>query len=188
VLPGAVFQGSAQGPLAPPGTYRVELQLAGRTLSQSFEIRRDPRIAYTDADLVAQWEFLMRARDELTETMRLVQKIRDMRVQAEQIVQRAGGTRQAQEALKVLNDRLYPLEERLVQYRARAGQDLIAWPTGVDSKLARLMTFASMADAPPTQGQRELLGRMTQVIQQHANAVSQVEEKEFAAIRRMARP
>jgi hypothetical protein len=130
----------------------------------------------------------MRARDELTETMRLVQKIRDMRVQAEQIVQRAGGTRQAQEALKVLNDRLYPLEERLVQYRARAGQDLIAWPTGVDSKLARLMTFASMADAPPTQGQRELLGRMTQVIQQHANAVSQVEEKEFAAIRRMARP
>jgi hypothetical protein len=58
----------------------------------------------------------------------------------------------------------------------------------VDSKLARLMTFASMADAPPTQGQRELLGRMTQVIQQHANAVSQVEEKEFAAIRRMARP
>jgi photosystem II stability/assembly factor-like uncharacterized protein len=188
VLPGAVFQGSAQGPLAPPGTYRVELQLAGRTLSQSFEIRRDPRIAYTDADLVAQWEFLMRARDELTETMSLVQKIREMRVQAEQIVQRAGGTRQAQEALKALNDRLYPLEERLVQYRARAGQDLIAWPTGVDSKLARLMTFASMADAPPTQGQRELLGRMTQIIQQHANAVSQVEEKEFAAIRRMARP
>jgi hypothetical protein len=29
---------------------------------------------------------------------------------------------------------------------------------------------------------------MTQIIQQHANAVSQVEEKEFAAIRRMARP
>lgn len=95
--------------------------------------------------------------------------------------------RRAQNALQALNDKLYRLEERPVQYRARAGQDLIAWRTGVDSKLARLVTFTSMADAPPTQGQRELLGRLIQVIQQHADAVSQVEKKEFAAIRSMAR-
>lgn len=36
VLPDAVFQGSAQGPLAAPGTYRVELVTGGRTVSQSF--------------------------------------------------------------------------------------------------------------------------------------------------------
>ena len=106
VLPDAVFQGSAHGPLAPPGAYRVELQVAGRTLSQPFEIRRDPRIAYTDADLVAQWEFLMQARDKLTEAMSLVKKIRHLRAQAEQVVQRAGGARRAQNALKALNDKL----------------------------------------------------------------------------------
>ncbi len=63
--------------------------------------------------------------------------------------------------MKDLNDKLYPLEERLVQYRARAGEDLINYPTGIDSKLARLIDFASMADAPPTDGEQDLLKRMT---------------------------
>ena len=61
-------------------------------------------------------------------------------------------------AMTALNDKLYPLEERLVQYRARAGQDLIAQPTGIDSKLGRLLGFASMGDGPPTQGQRDSVG------------------------------
>jgi len=187
VLPDAVFQGSAEGPLAPPGTYRVELAAGGQTLSQSFQILRDPRIGYTDADLVAQFEFLIQARDKLTETMALVKRIRDLRSQAEQMVQSAGGRKQLQDALKALNDQLYPLEERLVQYRARANQDLIAQPTGVDSKLARLMVFASMADAPPTEGDRELYGRLVQIIQERAEALSRIQEKEFAALARMAR-
>ncbi|MBI3981530.1 MAG: glycosyl hydrolase, partial [Gemmatimonadetes bacterium] len=186
VLPGAVFQGSAEGPLAPPGTYRAELAAGGRTLTQSFQILRDPRLNYTDADLVAQFEFLIQARDKLTETMALVKRIRDLRAEAEHLVQSAGGRKQLQDALKALNDQLYPLEERLVQYRARAGQDLIAWPTGVDSKLARMMTFASMADAPPTDGDRELYGRLVQIIQERAEALSRIQEKEFAALARMA--
>jgi len=188
VLEDAVFQGSAQGPLAPPGTYRVELTVNGRTSTQPFEILRDPRIDYTDADLVAQFQFLMDVRDKLTETMDLVGRIRTMRTDAEQMVERAGGRQQLQDALQELNDKLYPLEERLVQYRARAGQDLIAQPTGVDSKLARLMNFASMADAPPTEGERELYGRLVQVIQERAEALARVEAEEYARLVRMARP
>ena len=187
LLPDAVFQGSADGPLAAPGTYRVELATGGRTLSQSFEILRDPRIDYTDADLVAQFDFLIEARDKLTETMDLVGQVRDLRVEAEQLVQSAGGRQQLQDALEALNDKLYPLEERLVQYRARANQDLIAQPTGVDSKLARLMTFASMADAPPTDGDRELYGRLVQIVQERAEALARIREEEFAALVRMAR-
>ncbi len=188
VLPDAVFQGSAQGPLAPPGTYRAELTTGGRTLAQPFEILRDPRIDYTDAELVAQFEFLMDVRDKLTETMDLVGRIREMRAQAGQMVERAGGRQQLQDALQELNDKLYPLEERLVQYRARAGQDLIAQPTGIDSKLARLMNFASMADAPPTQGEQELFGRLVQAIAERADALARVEAEEYARLVRMARP
>ena len=188
VLPDAVFQGSAQGPLAPPGTYTVELTVDGHTLTQPFEIRRDPRIDYTDADLVAQFEFLIDARDRLTETMELVGRIREMRGRAAEMVERAGGRQQLQDALQELNDKLYPLEERLVQYRARAGQDLIAQPTGVDSKLARLMNFASMADAPPTEGQRELYARLVQAIEERAEALARVEAEEYARLVRMARP
>ena len=88
-------------------------------------------------------------------------------------------------AVNALNDKLYPLEERLVQYRARAGQDLIAQPTGIDSKLGRLLSFASMADGPPTQGQRDLFARLSAVIAEHAAALSEVERNEYAALVRL---
>jgi photosystem II stability/assembly factor-like uncharacterized protein len=44
------------GPLAPPGRYRIRLSLAGRTLERPLELRRDPRIAASAADLRAQYE------------------------------------------------------------------------------------------------------------------------------------
>jgi hypothetical protein len=62
---------------------------------------------------------------------------------------------------KALNDKLYPMEERLVEFRARAGGDLINYPTRIDSKLARLLDFTSMADASPTEGEKELYGRLS---------------------------
>jgi len=186
VIPDAVFQGSADGPLAPPGTYSVELSAAGQTTSQTFEIVRDPRIGYADADLKKQFDFLIAVRDELTETMNVVRKIRELRGKAEEAVQKAGGGEKLEEALKALNNKLYPLEERLVQYRARAGQDLINYPTATDSKLARLMSFASMADAPPTQGARNLLKRMSDGVDERAAALEEVESKEYAELMKLA--
>jgi lysyl-tRNA synthetase class II len=120
--------------------------------------------------------------------MDLVKEIRTLRAESEHMVQSAGGRRQLQDALQRLNDKLYPLEERLVQYRARAGQDLIAQPTGIDSKLARLGVFASMADAPPTQGSLELFQRLAQAVQERAEALARIKEKEYADLVRLARP
>ena len=210
VLSDAVFQGRSDGPLAAPGSYRVEISVNGKTFSQSFEFVRDPRLELIDADLDEQFNFLIDVRDKLTETMNVVRRIRDLRERATEAVERAGGSnevlfftlnredfsfvihldrqprtsrrREAQtgsrarsgsrsertldavehsrtlmewwpflifhrgglrikvinntepelaDALRALNDKLYPLEERLVQYRARAGQDLINYPTAI---------------------------------------------------------
>jgi len=186
VIEDAVFQGSPAGPLVPPGTYEVELEVEGRTWRQPFEIVRDPRIEYTDEDLLEQFEFLVDVRDRLTQTMDLVRRIRRMRTAADSVVERAGRAEELDVALGRLNDRLYPIEERLVQYRARAGQDLIAQPTAIDSKLARLLSFAGMADAPPTGGQRELLGRLELGIEERARAIADIEEGAYRDLIRRA--
>jgi hypothetical protein len=89
-------------------------------------------------------------------------------------------------AIKALNDKLYPIEERLVQFRARAGEDLINYPTGIDSKLARLLNFASMADAPPTEGDKELLGRLSEGVTDRIRLVDQVEKTEYATVVKLA--
>ena len=193
VLPDAVFQGRAVGPLAAPGNYRVELTAGGRTVSQPFKIVRDPRLTFSDADLEQQFSFLIGVRDKLSETMGVVRQIRDVRKKATEAVDsakaRADSARRIaalEKALADLNNKLYPLEERLVQYRARAGQDLINYPTGIDSKLARLLDFASMADAPPTDGERDLLKRLSDAIGERAQQLDEVNRREYADLMKLA--
>ena len=186
MIPDAVFQGHAVGPLAPPGSYRVELAVGGRTYSQPFKVIRDPRLTFTDVDLEEQFQFMKKVSDRLEQTMVTVRRIRDMRKRAEGLVVQAkkDGKNPAQldAALKTLNDKLYPIEERLVQFRARAGEDLINYPTGIDSKLARLLDFVSMADAPPTEGEKELYGRLSEGVTDRVRLVDQVEQREYANV------
>lgn len=195
VLPGAVFQGRAVGPLAPPGTYSLALTANGVTTTTTATIVKDPRLTYTDAELEAQFAFLMTVRDQLSETMATVGTVRETRAKAEDLVKQAKQTRRGQrpeaaavldKALQDLNNRLYTIEERLVQFRAKAGQDLIANPTGIDSKLAQLLGFASMGDGPPTDGAKDLLRRLTDGIQERKTALADVEKKELAALTKLA--
>jgi hypothetical protein len=190
VIPDAVFQGQAVGPLAPPGSYRAELTVDGHTYSQSFKLVKDPRVTYTDADLEEQFQFMKKVSDRLEQTMTAVRRIRDMRKRAEDMVAEAkkNGKDAAalDQALKTLNDKLYPIEERLVQFRARAGEDLINYPTGIDSKLARLLDFASMADAPPTEGEKELYGRLSEGVTDRMRLVDQVEKNEYSSVVKVA--
>jgi photosystem II stability/assembly factor-like uncharacterized protein len=51
---------SEDGPLVPPGDYVVRLNVDGRDFTQMVRVRRDPRIAATDADLRAQYELARR--------------------------------------------------------------------------------------------------------------------------------
>lgn len=185
VLEDAVFQGRNAGPRVPPGAYTVELGVGGDTFRQPLEIVKDPRIDVTDQDLRAQFAFLVDVRDRLTETMGLVGRIRELRTEAERRVE-ATGSEALQAELESLNAELYGLEERLVQYRARAGQDLIAQPTAIDSKLARLMSFASMGDGPPTQGQRQLFVRLVEGIEARAAALAELERTRYAELIRRA--
>ncbi|HUA84659.1 MAG TPA: hypothetical protein VMB85_12415 [Bryobacteraceae bacterium] len=190
VLPGAVFQGRAAGPIAAPGTYRADLTVGGQTYTQSFEVVKDPRVAYSDAELEEQFQFMKRVSDRLEQTMATVKRIRDMREHAEQMAAQAKKEgRNAAEldaAIKALNDKLYPIEERLVQFRARASEDLINYPTGIDSKLARLLDFSSMADAPPTEGEKELYGRLSEGVSDRIRLVDQVEKTEYANVEKLA--
>ncbi len=190
VIPGAVFQGEAVGPLAAPGSYRVELAIDGQTYSQSFKLVKDPRLASTDADLEEQFQFMKRVSDRLEQTMATVRKIRDMRKRAEDAVaeakQKGRDTTELETALKALNDKLYTIEERLVQFRARAGEDLINYPTGIDSKLARLLVFTSMADDAPTEGEKELYGRLSEGVSDRAQSVEKVEKNEYKSVLTLA--
>jgi hypothetical protein len=157
IIPGTTLNGPPFSPTAAAGTYSVTIAADGHTATQNFQIATDPRVPYPAGQLAEQFSFLMAVRDKLTETHDVVRQIRELRKQAETW---AGTDPQRQAELKALNDKLYPIEERLTQYRARAGQDLSNYPTGIDAKLTQLASLASMGDAPPTD---QSLGRFSEL-------------------------
>ena len=123
VLPDAVFQGRAVGPVAPPGTYTLELSANGLTARTTATIVKDPRLTYTDADLDAQFAFLMTVRDKLTETMTVVKRVRDMRARAEDLVKQAKESRRGKspEAIAAARQRDERPEQPALHHRGAAG-------------------------------------------------------------------
>lgn len=78
--------GGFGGPIVPPGKYSVRLTSGGQTITRSFDIKSDPRVAadgVTDGDLAEQVKFQLQVRDALSEARKLQQSI-------EQAMQKAG--------------------------------------------------------------------------------------------------
>ena len=77
------------GPVAVPGTYRVELAVDGKKLTQEFKIEADPRVAGSAKDLQAQFDLLLQIRDKVSETHETINRLRAIRTQAEDWAKRS---------------------------------------------------------------------------------------------------
>src|SRR5262245_32910396 len=82
------WSGQAFRPPAGPGRHSGPPTAAGESLTQPFEIHKDPRSSATQADLEAQFQFLLAARDKLTETHDAIRRIREVRSQLDDLRKR----------------------------------------------------------------------------------------------------
>ncbi|HET7035971.1 MAG TPA: hypothetical protein VFI42_09855, partial [Thermomicrobiaceae bacterium] len=147
------FVGGSRGPTAPPGTYTVTLTVNGQSESQTFELVKDPRISATEEDLQAQFAFLLRVRDKLSQTNEAINRIRTVREQIVGWGKRLAGKESGQsvrEIGKPLVRQLSEIEEQLIQVHAKSRQDTLNYPVMLNAKLAGLMRSAASAFARPT--------------------------------------
>ncbi|MCA1592526.1 MAG: glycosyl hydrolase [Acidobacteria bacterium] len=153
-FPGMIlWGGDVRGPRAVPGTYTVRLTVDGKTLSESFDIRKDPRVTTTTEEFARQFTLLSKIRDKLTETHNAINGIRDVRRQVEDLVKRAAdqpGGKVVAESGRSLNAKLTSVEEELYQTKNQSSQDPLNFPIRLNNKLAALASIVASADAPPT--------------------------------------
>jgi phage-related tail protein len=146
-----MWAGSTQGPRAVPGNYQVKLTVDGKTQAQTFAVKKDPRIATTDAEFAKQFDLLIKIRDKVSETHDSIVQIRDVRKQIEEIAGRSRDNRTISDAAKALNAKLTAVEEELYQTKNQSNQDPLNYPIRLNNKLAALTGVVSSADAPPTE-------------------------------------
>jgi photosystem II stability/assembly factor-like uncharacterized protein len=77
-----IWNGTTQGPLAPPGSYSVRLSVSGQTQAKSFSVAMDPRLrGVTAADLQAEFQLASKIRDATDLANRAVIQVRSLRRQ-----------------------------------------------------------------------------------------------------------
>jgi hypothetical protein len=148
-----LWSGPTAGPRVLPGRYEARLTAAGQTESQAFEVRKDPRLATSDADFAKQQELLLKIRGKLTATHDAIARLRGVRDQLKTASERAKGSeaeKAIQEAADALAKKLTAVEEALYQTKNRASQDPLNYPIRLNNKLAALGGTVASADAAPT--------------------------------------
>jgi photosystem II stability/assembly factor-like uncharacterized protein len=147
-----------------PGTYTARLRLGdAASLSESFEVRGDPRIDAADTDFAANQRFLSTIADALVELHGGVNDIRDVRDQVNSVVQQARdaelpGAEALDGAGQVLADSIGVLEDVLFQKRRQTQQDMVAYAGMLDTQLGTLGGEVDGTDLPPNAGAAERLG------------------------------
>jgi photosystem II stability/assembly factor-like uncharacterized protein len=153
-FPGMIlWAGETRGPKLPPGTYQVKLTAEGKTYTQSFEIKSDPRLTTSAADYAKQLELGLKIRDKLSETHNAIIQIRDVRKQVEDLLKRVTGQpnfKVINEAGTALNKKLTTIEEALYQTKNQSSQDPLNFPIRLNNKLAALGGVVGSAEAAPT--------------------------------------
>ena len=97
----AVVTGDTNGPLALPGTYTVTLRTAdGWSQSQELEVRMDPRVTTSMADLQEQFDLTIKVRDRITEIQLGVAAGNERIRELDAIIARGGADARQAEATK----------------------------------------------------------------------------------------
>ncbi len=152
-VPNAIsWGGSTNGPMALLGTYQLKLTVGGKVLTATLELKADPRVAASPADLQKQFELLTKIRDRVTEAHNTINEIRAARTQV-QALRRQLDQRQHKEvldAMAALDKAMTPIEEKLLQVKSRSSQDPLNFPVMLNDQLMGLGSVVDSADAAPT--------------------------------------
>jgi photosystem II stability/assembly factor-like uncharacterized protein len=181
-----------EGPMALPGSYTARLTVDGRSYETKLEVRLDPRVSVSPADLEVQLAFALTLRDDLTRLSGIVHDLRSVREQAKARAavlagnESAAGLVKAADALAAKCD---ALEQKLHNPKAQVSYDILAMKGGAQlySRLAPLYTWSHETDAKPTQGMREVYAQLKQELDADAAEWDRIVATDVKALNDQAR-
>jgi photosystem II stability/assembly factor-like uncharacterized protein len=153
-LPGEVWaEFRSRGPMAAPGTYQVRLTTEGKSSTVPLELKMDPRINVSLADMQKEFELELKIRNVLSDLHDTVREIRDTRVQLRALKNRLEDAqfKAIAEGSDALDKKMTPLEEQLLQVNAKSSESTLNYPVLTDEQLHGLAGSVEFDGAPTEQ-------------------------------------
>jgi photosystem II stability/assembly factor-like uncharacterized protein len=183
-FPGMIlWSGANQGPAAVPGSYQVRINADGKAFTQSFGVQKNPLYAdVSQSDLEAQFALAMQVRDKTSEANQAVIRIREIKKQADERVEKAGtrGARLKPQA-DALKARLGEVEEEIYQVRNQSGQDPLNFPIRLNNRLAALRRTVETGDARPTDSSYVVFKELSAELDVQLSRLSDIERVDLPA-------
>ena len=142
-LPGNIniWGGSASGYLVTPGRYQARLTVGSTVLTQSFDVRADPRMNTNAADIAARDSLTHLVNARVGEIHDALLRLRDVKDQVSKIVDRTKETPSSAAIAgkgKDITGKVETLEPQL-STKAANGQDVINYRNGINAQYAFLL-------------------------------------------------
>jgi hypothetical protein len=176
---GVVHWGGMPGPPVVPGNYQVRLSSGDWTQTRPLKVEGNPNYPTTVAEYQKQDDLLKEIGAKVETLFGGLAKIRDIKTQATDIVDRMTKAGMEDEAVanaaKELDEKLTAIEVKLTQVKSKSGQDPINFPPMIDNQFSTLYAYVAGFDYQPTDGAyerfedlkpelAELMGQLQKVI------------------------
>ncbi len=162
---GAVlWGGTLSGPVAVPGTYQVRLTIGEKTMMQSWEWKRDPRLSTTQEEYLEQFDFLIKIRNKITEVNLAINQLRSVKNQIDSLIKKVKDDVKGKEIVEAgikLKEKLKGVEDVLIQSKLKSRQDPLNYPIKLDNKIADLARVVASADTRPTDQSYEVFKELS---------------------------
>ena len=175
-VPNAYVYGSYTGHQVAPGKYKARITYKEASSETDFEIVPDPRIKATSADWSAQQEFLTDVEARITEIHNAINSMRKVKKQVETYNEMLKSKEDANEVVdagKNLIKKMTEWESNLIETRQKNGQDVINWPSKLNTEYFQLLGVADVHEPALTQGVKD---RYKDLESQWANYKSQMQD------------
>jgi photosystem II stability/assembly factor-like uncharacterized protein len=190
-FPGMVFYGSPNlGPKAVPGRYQVRLTVKGQALTQEFEILKDPRLTTTLEDYQAQFDFLIKVRNKVSEANEGVINIRKIKEDLTYLKNKMGSDEKNKDLIDVIKKfegELNTIENDIHQTKNRSVQDPLNYGVKINNRLAHLMMEQGQGDFRPTKQGEEVREKISKLVDEELTKLKHCTDSNLLRINQMAK-
>ncbi len=190
-FPGMVFYGSPNlGPKAVPGKYQVRLTVNGQSQTQEFEILKDPRLKTSQEDFQAQFDFLMKVRNKVSEVNEGIINIKKIKEDLTYLKNKMEGdpkNKEINDAINKFENELKKIENDIHQTKNSSVQDPLNYGIKLNNRLAHLMYEQAQGDYRPTKQGEEVREKLSKEVDTEITKLRNCIDNNLTKISKMAR-
>jgi hypothetical protein len=153
-----------------------------------FDLKLDPRVKVSEADLEQQFNLALQTRDELSRVYDTVNQIQDVGSQLSGLKRRLPENASAKAMVAAADDlekKLVAVREDLINLTISANEDSLAYPPQLDAKLAYLAMDLGTADSAPTEAEQKEFDKLKRQSGELIGRWEDLQRRDLAAFQKL---